>query len=80
MKSDINSDRVKQLVIEAVKNALDRCATQHKAHDDLLPYATKQPQQLKLKLEFEFEVFSPAGKGGTIVCCPVIDLTILENK
>lgn len=82
MKSNINSDQVKKLIIEAVEKALEECAFQHQATADNPDSSNDryrdQPSQLKLTFLFRFNQLSGQGVPGEIWCLPVIDLSQIK--
>lgn len=90
MKSFINSNKVKKIIIRAVEKALSECEKQHNANIDVIPEHLKslldepnqmynQPSFLKLKLEFIFDKM-PNVKPVQLFCQPVIDLTKIEDN
>jgi hypothetical protein len=94
MKSNIDSEQVKKIVIETVEKALEECAFQHQvnieAPDDpndlqmktghFLKYK-EQPFELRMTLLFHFgENIKSPNMPGMIYCQPIIDLTGIEGE
>lgn len=84
MKSIINSEPIKEIVLKAVEKALSQCAEQHNANIDQYNdidhlgeldniYMTTQPIEIQLKLKFIF-----GGKNHSITCLPYIDISKLK--
>lgn len=72
MKSIIDQDNIKNIIMKTVEKALKECAIQHNYNieDNIEPYSNSQPNKLKLTLEFNFN----DEKRGCIICQPIVYL------
>ena len=91
MKSFINSEELKKVILQKVEEALNACAEQHNSNIEM--YSEKhlallnepiqmleQPSKLEVTLEFYFNKFDNI-KPIKLFCQPTIDLsTIKVNK
>lgn len=90
MKSNIDSDRIKSIVYEAVEKALAECAAQHnlfrepydgidgKTHypsEGWLKFADLQPEELKLTFLFKWNKQDDPQVPYEMHCAPIIKLS-----